>query len=80
MSAGSTVRAAAVNLDNVNLSEMSRRTGISLSMLSHVFRGRRNPSLSSARLIAGELSRQLGYRVTVDGLIRMLPKTPGEAA
>lgn len=48
-----------LNGDNINLSEISRSTGISVSHLSKVFSGKRTPSLQVLKLIADEVHMTL---------------------
>ena len=40
---------------HLSLQELAENTGISLSYLSLIFRGRRNPSLEKLRKIAGSI-------------------------
>jgi len=57
-----------------NCSKISRETGISISYLSRIWRGERNPRMDMLRAVAGSM------KVTVDALDRMLVKKREERA
>jgi transcriptional regulator with XRE-family HTH domain len=54
--------------EEINLSQISRDTGISVSHLSRIFSGKRDPSVPNAKKISQVLD------VSLDCLIEGLPK------
>lgn len=60
--------------DPINLSEISRGTGISVTTLSRIFKGTRKPSLDKAKRIASHL------QITLDDFITYLPAAPVDSA
>lgn len=57
-----------LDLDRLNYSELSRKTGLSLSYISLVFRGRRRPSTDASAAIAKALSKIKGFPISMDAL------------
>lgn len=71
----------------INLSHLSFATGLSITFLSKVFKGRRNPSIKSAEIIADGLGMDLhvflrGLKARVEvarDYESEIAKTPSEA-
>lgn len=61
-------RAVVFNGEAINLSEISRKTGINVTTLSRIFNGKRNPSLDKAVVIADALN------ISLDTFTENLPK------
>lgn len=57
-----------------NCSKIHRETGLSISYLSRIWRGERNPRMDTLRKIAGSM------KITVDQLDRMLMRKREEWA
>jgi transcriptional regulator with XRE-family HTH domain len=63
-----------LDLSNVNYSEVSRRTLLSLSFVSLIFRGKRRPSTDATLKISQALSEMLGTPVSMEHLHLALAK------
>jgi transcriptional regulator with XRE-family HTH domain len=57
-----------LDISNVNYSEVSRRSSLSLSFVSLVFRGKRRASTDATLKIAQALTGMLGIPVTMEDL------------
>ena len=63
-----------LDISNVNYSEVSRRSGLSLSFVSLVFRGKRRASLDATLEIARALTEMQGVPVTIEDLHLVLTR------